>query len=512
VSLAYDNQLLDHKHRNTKLGRWVSPVPRIAARYAAEEQGSRDDTANATSRKPTANTTSIARVVKSLLQPLHENIATATVVTEHSEFGYWSPAPEYKLSAEFGHALFPLQDVQVQRMPQSSQPITSRALLSHSLPGISTLMISAYLQGATPAQPKPCIKAFARTHTPSLLYEFIPAPEQQNLERGQSLPRLRIQMRTSPTGGDAVLHRISLGFQEHVHDVLLPDQAADVQFCRYGRLRFRKSHHDKNVHEWVKAVCENIASGERLTAPSLTIDIPTWTIPAYPAKAKGMLRVTYLFSGIQFRQTVSGSFMDTQISYSTTQSGKMGARGGALTMHYVGVGQSVETLLRDEDSLKSFVEKSFGMVDHITEAAMQTQPTFRMLRPRSEESGRKARRSVQQATEDPKDASEVVESGEERLDTPIQRQEIEGTNTIAPSTNEDIYATILGIEADSTAVQGTAAIDHTAAENPADLHLAGALSANDPGMKPEQVPASNDHDQTREVEASDLPGATKSSV
>jgi hypothetical protein len=398
VSVAYDDQLLDHKHRNTKLGRWVSPAPRIAARYAVDE-----DTANATSRKPTANTGSIARVVKSLLQPMHENIATATEVTEHTEVGYWLPAPAYKLSAEFGHALFPLQDVEDQRVPQSSQPITSRALLSHSLPGTSTLMISAYLQAAALAQPRPCIKAFARTHTPSLLYDFIPAPEQQNLGRGQSLPRLRIQMRASPTGGDAVLHRLRLTFQEHVHHVLLPDQAADVQFCRYGVLRFRKSHHDKNVHQWVKTVCENIASGERLTAPSLTINIPTWTIPGYPAGAKGMRPVTYLFSGIQFRQTVSGSFMDTQIAYNTTQSDKMGARGGALSMHYAGFGQSVETLLQDEDSLKSFVEKSFGMVDHITEAAMQTQPTFRMLRPRSEQS-RKARREVQQAMEVPKHA------------------------------------------------------------------------------------------------------------
>jgi hypothetical protein len=108
--------------------------------------------------------------------------------------------------------------------------------------------------------------------------------------------------------------------------------------------------------------------------------------------------------------------------------------------------------------------------------------------------------------------SEAVESGEERLDTPIQRQEIKGSNTITPSTDEDIYATILGTEADSTEVQVTAPINHTAAEDTADPLLTSALSANEPGLEPEQVPASNDRDQTSEVEASDPPGAIKSSV
>ncbi|KAF2029350.1 hypothetical protein EK21DRAFT_68022 [Setomelanomma holmii] len=392
VAVAYDQQLLDYKHRNAELGRWSSSLPRLAAPKAAHEQDTQDTPMPARS---IADRRSLTRILKSLRDAVEQDLATSAEGAENREMGYWSPAPEYKLSADFGHALFPLQEPAARKAPKNERPKSPPALLSHGLPGLATLM------------PEPCIRAITRTQTPSLLYDFIPAPEQLDLGPGQDFPRLRIQMRTSPTGGDAVLHKLSLGFHEHVHDVLIPDQAADIQFCRYGRLRFRKTHRDKNVHEWVKAVCENIASGERLTAPSLTIDIPKWTIPGFPADAKGLMPVTYLFSGIQFRQTVSGSFMDTQVSYNTTQSGKTGARGGALSMYYVGVGQSPQTLLQDEESLASFVKKCFSMVDHITEAAAQTQPTFKMLRPRTEQSGRKVKRSLQQAMAPAQDFSEA---------------------------------------------------------------------------------------------------------
>ncbi|KAH7082192.1 mitochondrial inner-membrane-bound regulator-domain-containing protein [Paraphoma chrysanthemicola] len=454
LSVTYDEQALDYKFRNARLGRWVSSVSRLGSSRTSEEQERPDQTGTANS-KSAANKRSVTRVVRSLCHSVQEHTSPSAKASEHKGVGDWSPTPEYKLFAKFGHAMFPFQDQAIQNEAKSNKLATPQPVWSRSIPGLASLMMSSFLQGATPAKPKPCIKAFTRTQAPSLLYDFTPAPEQHGFEADQLFPALRIQMRTSPTGGDAVLHRVSLHVQEHVHDVLLPSQASDIQFSSHGSLRLQKSHHDKNVHQWVKAVCENIASGERLTAPSLTIDIPKWIIPGSPANATGLRSVNYLFSGIHFRQTVIGSFMDTPVSYNTTQSGKMGPRGGALTMAYDSIGQSRETLLQDEEGLKSFVKKCFVMTDHITEAATQTQPTFKMLRPRSDGSGRKSRRSVQQTMEPFEEASEVAES------------------------SEDSHDPLLGSDAETTKIPEPSSIHQAAATDLADAQTASVPSSSD---------------------------------
>lgn len=467
LSVTYDEQALEYKFRNARLGRWVSSASRLGPIRISEEQERPDQTGTA-NPKSTANKRSVTRVVRSLCQPAHKHTSPAAEVSAHKGVGDWSLEPEYKLFAKFGHAMFPFQDEVVQKEAKSNKIATPQPVWSRSIPGLASLMMSSFLQGATPAEPKPCIKAFTRTQAPSLLYDFTPAPEQDGFEADQLFPALRIQMRTSPTGGDAVLHRVSLHIQEHVHDVLLPSQASDIQFSSHGSLRLQKSHHDKNVHQWVKAVCENIASGERLTAPSLTIDIPKWIIPGSPADATGLRSVKYLFSGIHFRQTVVGSFMDTPVSYNTTQSGKMGPRGGALTMYHDSIGQSRETLLRDEEGLESFVKKCLVMTDHITEAATQTQPTFKMLRPRSEGSGRKSRRSVQQTMEPFEEASEIAES------------------------SDDVKDALLGSDAETTKTPERSSIHQAAATDLADVQTASVPSTSDLESTSSQLPASSE--------------------
>jgi hypothetical protein len=197
-------------------------------------------------------------------------------------------------------------------------------------------------------------------------------------------------MRTGGSGAKATFHKLTLSFQQRIHDVLLPDKAVDVRFSRRASLNFNtKEFNDEDVQAWVDAVIGNIQSGGRLTAPPLRIKIPKWTIPGVSSEEKGMRTVTYHFSGVQFRQPVVGNLLGEDISYNTTQSGKLGAKGGALTAHYNGHG---DTELRDESAVKVFVERCLDMVDLITDASKQTLPVSRLIRPRDQNSERKARR------------------------------------------------------------------------------------------------------------------------
>jgi hypothetical protein len=197
-------------------------------------------------------------------------------------------------------------------------------------------------------------------------------------------------MRSGGSGAKATFHKLTLSFQQRIHDVLLPDKAVDVRFSRRASLNFNTKEFDnEDVQAWVDAVIGNIQSGGRLTAPPLRIKIPKWTIPGFSSEEKGMRTVTYHFSGIQFRQPVVGNLFGEDISYNTIQSGKLGAKGGALTAHYNGHGDKE---LRDESAVKAFVERCFDMVDLITDASKQTLPVSRVIRPRDLNSERKTRR------------------------------------------------------------------------------------------------------------------------
>jgi hypothetical protein len=385
---SYDEKSLDFKHRSANLGRWSLPVARQAH--------SEGDMSGESIEKSTARQRRAASIVESLRKSAKEGPSALSESIKVGKPGVWQQEPTFRLSVEFGQVLYPLRDAVPNSTPQNDRPLPSRPLFTPSVPGLMSLMGAARIQGASNTELSPSFNATTRTEAPSLLYDFVAAPDQKGDLAGRVLPSLHVQMRTKDGESEATLHKLSLGFQQHIHTVLLPDSAADVQFSRYGRLTIRKSLKNTHIKEWIRAISANIASGERLTAPELTIDIPRWTITGDPKDVNHTKTVTYLFSGVRFRQAVVGEFQGASVSYNTTQSGKMGAQGGSLSMYHNQEGRSAEDLLQD-DSLTAFVERSLEFVDRITEAASQTQPVAKMVRPRNNESGRRQRRLEEQA-------------------------------------------------------------------------------------------------------------------
>ena len=374
-----DTGSLDYSYRNLNLGRWVLPVTRPTDTFPCEDQeahGGIEPKAH-----PEQNTHSLVNRVVSLMRPPVDGSFTGSESTPRNrQTGYWYLEPEYKVSADFGQALFPLEYSDPNKVIEAASD--PRSPFQPTIPGLGSLLASSEFQN------------LSRTETPALLYDFIPSPDQNHLEYevGPDFPKLHVQVRTGREGNRPAIHKLSLGFQERVHDILLPDQAADIRFYRYGRLRFSsKSHHDENVEEWSEAVRQNIESGERLSAPPLTIEIPKWTIPGFPSDATGMLLIKYLFSGIQFRQSVTGRLLDTQISYSTLQSGKLGAKGGVLSAYSPNLKED-----QYETQIHDFATKCVQMVDYITQASAQTQPLRQIRLPRSIHSARKQRRTALQ--------------------------------------------------------------------------------------------------------------------
>ncbi|KAI4651833.1 hypothetical protein J4E93_002029 [Alternaria ventricosa] len=359
-----EHDSFEYKYRKRELGRLSMPIMRLTEPDTVEAQAAKPAKAPKTTLHGLVN-----RTLGTILRP-----ASAVPLPKH-ELSNWIPNPTYEVSAEFGQALFPLEDVDPSRVVEAALSDPSKAPFLSTFPGLNSVFTS------------PNYSVVSRLQAPSLHYEFRPDLEH---EPGQILPKLRIQMRTGRSGARATFRKLALSFDHRIHDVLLPDKAVDVRFQRRANLSFNnREYNDENVQAWVDAVTDNIESGGRLTAPPLRIQIPKWTIPGFPSEEKGMRTVTYHFSGIQFRQPVIGDLFGVAVSYNTVQSGKLGAKGSALTAHYSGHG---DTELRDESAMKAFVERCFKMADLITDASKQTLPPSRLVRPRDMNSERKAKR------------------------------------------------------------------------------------------------------------------------
>jgi hypothetical protein len=408
---SYDAKSLELRQRNANLGRWSLPVGRKAQDQNPKAHDAESELLERESETLPTRNDRAAAIVRKLQQLANKGLA-ADQAAEGNSDEVVKEGPKFKLAADFGQALFPLVDTAPSGKSKSKLPSNSQPTFTSSIPGLTSLLVSAYTQSFTNVEQSPTFQSVSRVEDLSLLYDFVAAPEQERLEAGQTPPTLRIQMRTNRLGGEAIFRKLGLCFQEHVHSVLLPGDAVDVKFTRYGRIHIhdRKSPKLKVAQQWVEAVSANIASGERLTAPDLTFPVPKYTIIG--AKGHGTLPVKYLFSGVQFRQAMKGTYDDVEASYSTVQSGKLGAQGGALSMYYEKEESTPEKLLRDDSSLTSFVEKALGFAATITKAAGQTQAVTKTLRPRSDQSERKQRRMGEQtATEN---------------DTPIRSVKSEG--------------------------------------------------------------------------------------
>jgi hypothetical protein len=464
----YDERSLDYKFRNSQLGRWSDRTSQASSTHSSEEQHQEDGDG------ATSSNIFVKQVVTSLRSIEERGSKAVAKQTSDPKLSYWSQNPEYKLSAEFGLSLGPIQKVGSHDVNESASLGTA---FLPSFPGLASLLTSNHFQ------------ADGATETPALLYKFVAAPEQKYLATGQRLPSLRIQMRTGRKGSPATLDELSIEFQERIHDVLLPSKAADIRFRHVGRLMFRKNHHDKNVKKWIEAVCANITSGARLTAPSLTIDIPKWTLPSSLAKEKGMLSVTYLFSAVQFRQSVVGRVEDTPTSYSTVQSDKFGPRGGSLSMHYAGYGGPDESAQSEKkespENLQGFVKTCFKMVDRITEAAGQTLPVSKTLKPRSEESARRQKWSGEQVAQatvsDRSPTTDAIKEGEDLANDIESMVEPGRTGSKNSIREEDAFDSVLGKNGPVTEVDrySHSAIAHSAAEDIADPHMSNALAPHE---------------------------------
>jgi hypothetical protein len=375
--VTMEKSLLDFQTRHLTLGRWSSPV----ARPLAVPTTYKEDTQSAVLH-PTINYQELNNLQAQVTE-MFKKSETSPKPPKKRQAGEheWAFTPEDRLVAHFGHVLFPVDSVHTG--PGSSSAVS----FVPSLPGLANILTGEDFQ------------SLHRPKAPTLDYTFIAAPMQQSFPIDQEFPTLTVQFRFNERTGQHFLGRLSLGFDKHIHDVLLPNKSLDIRFHRHTRLQLLTPGANKKLQTFTQTVLANIQSGERLTAPDLEIEIPKWTMPGYAhAHLPGTRSVRYLFTGIRFRQSVAANLLNTRVSISTTQSGKLGKKGVSLSTFF-DTQKPLDSGAREhsrqeknEDALQVFLGSCFKVVDKITESAASTQAVGRSTKTRDEFSARKLRR------------------------------------------------------------------------------------------------------------------------
>lgn len=388
------DSILDQVGRHKSYGRnWIPTAASSSSSFTLENAQEWQEQGSAAHHQPTnvsvANDSLVDRAVTAIKRDfeLKPKISwKRKIPKEHTrgemalfeyKTGNWPTKAEFRLTAEFGQALFPFTPTTSTTEGDATLSYTSPPTFVSNIPGLSGLLTSPLITGTD------------RGYAPSIIYEFMAVPGQNLYTRDQIFPELRITMHMGSAGVKPYLGSLTITFQQSTHYILLPDKAVDIRFCSSAQLTLPEAYKVENVKDWIADVLDNLESGDRLTAPDLKLRIPQWTVQGFSFSTERFSQVHFRVKNIQLVQDVSAAMLDTRMTYNSIQGGKFGANNGVLSAHY---NSEPDRRLTDEKALAAFVRKGLDIADVITSFGAQTVPLMKAMNPRAVSSARKLMR------------------------------------------------------------------------------------------------------------------------
>jgi hypothetical protein len=341
MPVVVEKEQVAYKARNSEFGRWSLPTKRTTTMLPASD--------------------SVAERVKNAQEHVLKIGLTAPVKHQRSnvKLRKWTHQPEVRLKAQYGHALFPLEG------PTSERATT----FIPALPGLSSFFNE---------------EAFKMSFVtrPTLCYEFIAEPGPQNYTPDllpYKFPRLSAHFRYIQ--GQQGLSKVVLNFGAGTHQVLLPEEAVDIQFTASQSIQMTNARINPYSRALQDHVLQNLQSGGRLTAPNIEMDIPKWTVEGMEFDTKeDVVTTRFQFIGVTFTQSVWGEHHGNPATYSTKQSGKLGATNGVFSTVY-GVNRLAKPIAAQDppNAMREFVANAFKTARTITEAAAASQAGMKKI-------------------------------------------------------------------------------------------------------------------------------------
>ena len=340
---------LDYRFRRLPLGRWSFPL------LKQDEQTGKIPTLFDHETASVKNIQNVVRELTNFEQPSFDGQDTPK-----PHHAVWKRSVETEISAQFGQALFPLDNTSPWFDPTSPEAQNAPPIFTSAVPGLPKFLFDMKW-----------VDHGKLNVSQTLIYRFVPSPahysEGKTVKR--VIPNLSIHV-TLGSDGKVEISRIDLTTKEHYVDVLIPDSTTDVRFKRIQTISLQNPELDPAIRKFCDAVRKIIYSGARLTAPpTLEVNIPAWTIrgpistpsssPHSPKLAK------YIFIGVEHRQSAEVPFQGYWLRYTRQQGGKLVGKEGLLELKYGVLRKEGENL----DSVEDYVKKSFRVIERINYAA-----------------------------------------------------------------------------------------------------------------------------------------------
>lgn len=338
--VVVEKESVEYKARNTEFGRWSLPIKQNASMHAAS--------ASITRRVKTAQ----EQVLKMFLTSPNQPTNNKNPKRDPKWNMKWNNKTEVRLEALYGHALFPLE-----------KPSLEVASFVPALPGLSSLFADEAFKTSFSTRPLLC-------------YEFIAQPGPKNYTSDllpYKFPKVKAYFRY--IDGQQGLSKLVLSFAAGNHEVLLPEEAVDIRFQTSQSIQMNNSRLARDTRDLREHVVANLQSGGRITAPDILLEIPKWTVGGMEFNGKDdLIKTKFQFVGVTFTQSVWGEHHGSPATYSTKQSGKLGAKYAQFSMVY-GVNRLAKPIAIDDppNAIREFVANAFMTAGLITKAAAASQ-------------------------------------------------------------------------------------------------------------------------------------------
>lgn len=251
----------------------------------------------------------------------------------------WARSPAWKISAVFGHIIYPFNNSDNMKIERKGPIINSRREILTSTIGPRSYMQRSRLSDIEESE--------------ELRIMLTPAQEMDLAGPIRVFPGLMLYIRIDPDTKEASLAEVRLTHEEREVDLLLPDKAADIRFLTES-FQSAAGEVDPEIKKFFEASYLNVTGHQRLRTPkNLTLLIPSHatrtssgassdsktTNSGPPPKevAKAGVLVEYIFTSLEHWSVVAGFDADSgfRLQYSIVEAGETGGRRDELRMMFV---------------------------------------------------------------------------------------------------------------------------------------------------------------------------------
>lgn len=310
-----------------------------ARRHTEESRREPSSTAAGTDPEQDDHALALATATHTALRLAGPSVALISPLSGQVTHATWADHEQATTTACIGNVLHRIgssQPVWPTSMRESAERAVGSRTFTYDVPGLVQAMAS--------------LGALEPRSTPpgTLVLHLKPSPwSAPGGKPALRLPAMEILLEVDPDRRQNRLLKVEAVVEQRVLDVMLPARATDMRFVARSTLELLNPARSQSIQDFLSRSRLEIWGRDRLkAAPGLSIQIPRSILPnepfaagpateeatAEPVLSPDGIPTEYLFTGLEYRQTIDMVVEGWRAQYTTVEAGKAGGRWGELTL------------------------------------------------------------------------------------------------------------------------------------------------------------------------------------